>query len=61
MTCGSAEENHANNRLLREHLARTGVQVTWAEARQGHTWTCWRDLLDPALTGLLRKVWDDRT
>ncbi|QZY28948.1 alpha/beta hydrolase [Nocardioides coralli] len=57
MTCGSAEENHANNLQLRDHLAATGMTVTWGEVRQGHTWTCWRDSLDPSLTDLLRKVW----
>ena len=57
MTCGTAEENLANNRALRDHLLSIGVQVTWGEARQGHTWTCWRDTLDPHLTGLLARVW----
>ncbi len=57
MTCGTAEENFANNRLLHDHLRSTGLDVTWGEARQAHTWTCWRDLLDPHLTDLLRKVW----
>ena len=54
--CGRAEENFANNRLLADHLGRTGADVTWTEVRDGHTWTCWRDLLDPALTDLIRKV-----
>lgn len=58
MTCGSAEENFANNVAMRETLQHLGVDVTWGEARQGHTWTCRRDLLDPHLTNLLRKVWD---
>jgi enterochelin esterase family protein len=57
LTCGTAEENLANNRLLADHLRATGVDVAWGEARQGHTWTCWRDLLDPHLTDLLRTVW----
>lgn len=57
LTCGTAEENLANNRLMADHLAATGVEVAWGETRQGHTWTCWRDLLDPHLTDLLRKVW----
>lgn len=57
MTCGSAEENLANNQLVRDHLRDTGVDVTWGETRQAHTWTCWRDLLDPHLTALLQKVW----
>lgn len=57
ITCGTAEENLANNRLLAQHLAATGVDLAWGETRQGHTWTCWRDLLDPHLTDLLRTVW----
>lgn len=57
VTCGSAEENLANNRLMADHLAATGAEVSWAEVRDSHTWTCWRDLLDPALTDLLVKVW----
>jgi enterochelin esterase-like enzyme len=57
MTCGTAEENHANNRLVRDHLVATGLDVRWGETRQGHTWTCWRDLLDPVVTDLLRTVW----
>ncbi|MGI8644968.1 MAG: alpha/beta hydrolase [Nocardioides sp.] len=55
--CGSAEENLANNRLLADGLSRIGADVTWSEVRDGHTWTCWRDLLDPGLTDLLGKVW----
>lgn len=57
MTCGTAEENLANNIAMREALRHLGLDVTWGEARQGHTWTCWRDTLDPHLTDLLRKVW----
>ena len=58
LTCGTAEENLGNNRRLRATLERLGVETSWGEARQGHTWTCWRDLLDPHLTDLLRRVWD---
>lgn len=57
MTCGTAEENLANNRRLRDHLRSVGVTVGWGEVRQGHTWTCWRDTLDPYVTDLLRSVW----
>lgn len=57
IVCGSAEENLANNRLLADHLAATGAEVAWGDVRDGHTWTCWRDLLDPHLTTLLRRVW----
>jgi enterochelin esterase family protein len=57
MTCGTAEENFANNRLLHTHLLDLDVDVCWGEVRQGHTWTCWRDSLHPHLTDLLAKVW----
>jgi len=42
---------------LRDHLTATGMAVAWGEVRQGHTWTCWRDTLDPYLTDLLTRVW----
>jgi len=57
MTCGTAEENLANNRLLHTHLLDLDVPAAWGEVRQGHTWTCWRDSLDPHLGDLLSKVW----
>lgn len=57
LTCGTAEENHANNLAMRDQLARVGVETAWGEARDGHTWTCWRDTLDPHLTDLLHRVW----
>ena len=57
ITCGTAEENLGNNHHMAGTLSRYGVEVSWGEVRQGHTWTCWRDLLDPHLTNLLAKVW----
>ena len=57
LTCGTAEENLANNRLLLAHLQQLGADVRWGETRQGHTWTNWRDLLHPHLTDLLTDVW----
>jgi enterochelin esterase family protein len=57
MTCGSAEENLADNRLMRDHLRAVGLPVSWQQARQGHTWTCWRDTLHPTLADLLHRVW----
>jgi enterochelin esterase-like enzyme len=56
-TCGTAEENLANNRLMHTHLTALGVPTTWGEVRQGHTWMCWRDTLDPNLGNLLETVW----
>ncbi len=57
LTCGTAEENHANNLAMRDQLSRVGVETGWGEIRDGHTWTCWRDALDPHLTDLLARVW----
>lgn len=57
LVCGTAEENLANNRLMARQLATLGVPTSWGQARDGHTWTCWRDLLDPHLTALLTRVW----
>ena len=54
---GTAEENAANNRQLAEQLARLGLDVTTGEVRDGHTFTCWRDLLDPHLTDVLTNAW----
>jgi enterochelin esterase family protein len=57
MTCGTAEENLANNLALRDHLREVGLNVSWGEVRQGHTWTCWRDSLHPHLAELLTRAW----
>ena len=50
---GTAEENAANNRQMAAALQRLGLDVTIGEVRDGHTWTCWRDLLDPWLVQIL--------
>lgn len=57
IVCGTAEENLANNRALAQHLAGQGGEVDWGEVADGHTWTTWRDLLDPHLTRLLTEAW----
>ena len=57
MTCGSAEENLANNRDMAEVLRAQGYAVSFAATAGGHDWTCWRDALDPHLTALLQRVW----
>jgi enterochelin esterase-like enzyme len=57
LVCGTVEENYANNLAMCDQLARVGVETRWGEVRDGHTWTCWRDTLDPYLTGLLLRVW----
>ena len=58
MTCGSVEENLANNRAMRDALSRQGYEVTWRENRDGHNWIGWRDAFAPDLLGLLRRVWE---
>ena len=56
MTCGTLEENLANNRIMARALAAQGYDVTLREVRDVHSYTAWRDALDPWLTGLLREV-----
>jgi enterochelin esterase family protein len=56
MTCGTVEENLANNRSMAAVLRRQGYDVTFAENRDAHNWIGWRDALDPHLTTLLQKV-----
>lgn len=57
MTCGTAEENLGNNVAIRDQLRAVGLNVSWGEVRQGHTWTCWRDSLHPHLAELLSRAW----
>lgn len=57
LVCGTAEENLANNGLVLAALRRGGVPATWGTVRDGHNYTCWRDLFDPHLTDLLRRTW----
>ncbi len=57
MTCGALEENAANNRDMAAALRRSGHRVTLHEVRDLHSYTAWRDGLDPALTSLLRDCW----
>jgi enterochelin esterase-like enzyme len=57
LTCGTAEENLANNRALRNALARLGYDVELALVRDAHTWAGWRDSLHPHLSRLLARAW----
>jgi enterochelin esterase-like enzyme len=56
MTCGTLEENLANNRIMARALSAQGYDVTLREVRDVHGYTAWRDAFDPSLTGLLREV-----
>jgi enterochelin esterase family protein len=57
MTCGTVEENLANNRATHRALASQGYEVELIENRDGHNWVGWRDTFDPHLVDLLNKVW----
>ena len=56
LTCGSVEENLANNQDMAKILERHGYAVTFGEVPDAHNWTGWRDAFDPYLTALLRRV-----
>jgi len=56
MTCGSLEENLANNRIMARALAAQGYDVSLHEVNDVHNYTAWRDAFDPWLSGLLREM-----
>jgi enterochelin esterase family protein len=53
LTCGTGEENRANNEAVAAALAAQGHPAWLAPVRDGHTWTCWRDGFDPSLPALI--------
>lgn len=53
ITCGTGEENRANNEAVAEALTAQGYPAWLAEVRDGHTWTCWRDSFYPHLPALI--------
>ncbi|HVH24966.1 MAG TPA: alpha/beta hydrolase-fold protein [Pseudonocardia sp.] len=59
LTCGAAEENLANNRLLAATLRAQGYPAALREVPDAHNYVAWRDAFDPHLAGLLREVWGD--
>jgi len=54
LTCGSAEENFANNQAMERVLRAQGYPVEFHTVRDVHTWTCWRDTLAQSLGPLIR-------
>jgi enterochelin esterase-like enzyme len=58
MTCGLAEENLANNRQMAATLVKQGYPAELVEVADAHNYVGWRDAFDPALTTLLRSVWE---
>ncbi|MDT4916679.1 MAG: hypothetical protein QOH89_1379 [Pseudonocardiales bacterium] len=56
ITCGTVEENLANNELMAETLGRLGYPVRLALVRDAHNYTAWRDALHPHLAELVSEV-----
>ena len=56
ITCGTAEENRANNEAVAEALIASGLSGWLARVRDAHNWTCWRDAFDPHLPALIEAV-----
>jgi enterochelin esterase-like enzyme len=57
LTCGAAEENLANNRLMARALRAQGFDAELHEVPDLHNFTGWRDALHPHLTRLLQRAW----
>ena len=53
LTCGTVEENLANNRARAGQLRRLGYPVELHVVRDAHNYTAWRDALAPSLTQLV--------
>jgi enterochelin esterase-like enzyme len=56
ITCGTGEENRANNEAVAEALTAQGYPTWLAEVRDAHNWTAWRDSFDPHLPALIEAV-----
>jgi enterochelin esterase family protein len=59
LTCGAAEENVHNNRLMAATLRRQGYPLELHEVADAHNYVAWRDAFDPHLADLLARVWAD--
>ena len=57
LTCGALEENAANNAEMAASLRAAGHRVTYAQVPDLHSFTAWRDALDPHLTAVLQDCW----
>lgn len=56
LTCGVAEENLQNNRLMTQLLRDHGYPADLHEVPGAHDWSSWRDAFDPHLTALIQQV-----
>jgi enterochelin esterase-like enzyme len=57
LTCGSIEENLANNRDACANLQSQDYDAGLVEYPDAHNWVSWRDSLHPHLSNLLRRMW----
>jgi enterochelin esterase family protein len=57
LTCGTAEENVFNNRVMARALVEQDYPARLDEVPDLHNYTAWRDAFDPHLTRLLQEVW----
>jgi enterochelin esterase-like enzyme len=57
LTCGTAEENVFDNRVMARALAEQGYDTRLDEVPDLHNYTAWRDALHPHLTRLLARAW----
>jgi enterochelin esterase-like enzyme len=55
-TCGTAEENLENNRVVAAALQRRGWEARLVEHPDAHNWVSWRDALHPHLLDLLTRA-----
>jgi enterochelin esterase-like enzyme len=53
ITCGTGEENRANNEDMASALIHQGYTAWISAVHDAHTWTCWRDSFDPHLPALI--------
>ncbi|HEY7875116.1 MAG TPA: esterase [Actinomycetota bacterium] len=57
MTCGTVEENMANNRAMHRALREQGYETRFFANPDAHNWVGWRDTFEPYLTDLLARTW----
>jgi enterochelin esterase-like enzyme len=53
ITCGTAEENRANNEAVAAALRAQGYPAWSALVPDAHNWTCWRDAFYPHLPAVI--------
>ena len=58
LTCGTVEENLANNRAVAAALHRQGYDTEFVVNRDAHNYVAWRDTFDPHLVDLLNRAWN---